>query len=203
MYNLGKLQTHVCFQSEIDLLTINNVLYTLVLKETLTMEEVLLRFPHLGESIFDQLDNASFAKCRIVSKAWISFLEPELYPFRIIKNEPKLHKKTRYKLKKRRGNKRKSKNTVSLAPSNKLLKKILRENPEDTPMCFAIKVHECVSGKSWNWQSPLHAAAERGYLSVYQLISKIHPNNNSFDTDLTPLHNAAQKRSFFNVQTNY
>ena len=57
------------------------------------MEEVLLRFSHLGEYVFDQLDNKSFARCRIVSKSWKSFVDDEQLPFRIIKNEPGLQKK--------------------------------------------------------------------------------------------------------------
>ena len=34
------------------------------------MEELFLRFSHLSENIFDQLDDVSFAKCRSVSKNW-------------------------------------------------------------------------------------------------------------------------------------
>ena len=34
------------------------------------MEELFLRFSHLSENIFDQLDDVSFAKCRSVSKQW-------------------------------------------------------------------------------------------------------------------------------------
>ena len=114
--------------------------FFLVLEETLTMEEIMLRFSHLGESIFDQLDNASFAKCRIVNQAWKSFLETEQLPFRIIRNEPGLHQKKHVQIK---GKQKEDQNTVLLAPSNKFLKKILRENPEDTPMDLANKINEC------------------------------------------------------------
>ena len=34
------------------------------------MEELFLRFSHLSENIFDELDDVSFAKCRSVSKKW-------------------------------------------------------------------------------------------------------------------------------------
>ena len=39
------------------------------------MEEVLLRFPDLGEAIFDSLDGKSLHKCRKVGKAWKHFIE--------------------------------------------------------------------------------------------------------------------------------
>ena len=38
------------------------------------MEEVLLRFPHLGEKTFKILSNKNLIKCEIVSKAWYQFI---------------------------------------------------------------------------------------------------------------------------------
>ena len=38
------------------------------------MEEVLLRFPHLKENIFNALDNHTFAICKEVSKVWYEYL---------------------------------------------------------------------------------------------------------------------------------
>ena len=43
------------------------------------MEQVILRFPHLAEKIFAQLDNLSLAKCREVSKTWKSFLDQQKF----------------------------------------------------------------------------------------------------------------------------
>ena len=91
-----------------------------LLEASRRLQEVVLRFSHLGESIFDQLDNASFVKCRKVNQAWKSFLETEQLPFRMIRNEPGLHQKKHVQIK---GKQKESQNTVLLAPSNKFLKK--------------------------------------------------------------------------------
>ena len=40
-----------------------------------TMEEVLLRFPHIGEEIFDVLDEESLENCKKVCKIWKNFIE--------------------------------------------------------------------------------------------------------------------------------
>ena len=39
------------------------------------MEEVFLRFPHLGESIFQNLDNQNLSKCLEVGSSWKSFID--------------------------------------------------------------------------------------------------------------------------------
>ena len=43
------------------------------------MEEIILRFPHLGESIFEQLDNESLAKSREVCDFWKNFVECQTF----------------------------------------------------------------------------------------------------------------------------
>jgi hypothetical protein len=51
------------------------------------MEEVLLRFPHIGKKIFEELDNGSLMKCREVNESWRGFIDGEkTLPFRIIKS---------------------------------------------------------------------------------------------------------------------
>ena len=45
------------------------------------MEVVLLRFPHIGSQIFDQLDNPFLTKCREVSDSWNSFIDNEKLPW--------------------------------------------------------------------------------------------------------------------------
>ena len=42
---------------------------------SLTMEEVILRFSHLKEQIFEKLDNPSLTKCRVVSNSWKHAIE--------------------------------------------------------------------------------------------------------------------------------
>ena len=39
------------------------------------MEEVLLRFTHIGEEIFESLDEKSIAACRRVCRTWKNFIE--------------------------------------------------------------------------------------------------------------------------------
>ena len=51
------------------------------------MEEVLLRFPHLGLQIFKTLDNSSLAKCRKVARSWSSFINYEELPWKRILQE--------------------------------------------------------------------------------------------------------------------
>ena len=41
------------------------------------LDEVLLRFPHLGEKIFNSLGNKSFARCREVNRVWNNFFEDQ------------------------------------------------------------------------------------------------------------------------------
>ena len=43
------------------------------------MEEIFLRFPHIGEQIFGEIDNRTITKCIEVTKSWQTFLS-----FRII-----------------------------------------------------------------------------------------------------------------------
>ena len=52
-----------------------------------TMEEVLSRFPHLGEKIFEELDNQVLTNCRTICKSWKDFIdENKIVVFRIVKN---------------------------------------------------------------------------------------------------------------------
>ena len=39
------------------------------------MEEILLRFPHIGEILFDLMDNITLANCRKVCRTWKGFIE--------------------------------------------------------------------------------------------------------------------------------
>ena len=45
------------------------------------MEAILLRFPHLGYQIFDQLDNTVLTICREVNNSWNSFIDNEKLPW--------------------------------------------------------------------------------------------------------------------------
>ena len=41
------------------------------------MEEVFQRFPHIGEKIMDQLDNADLANCRMTNPFWRSCIDSQ------------------------------------------------------------------------------------------------------------------------------
>ena len=45
------------------------------------MEEVLLRFQHLGKQIFDDLDNVSLTKCMEVNRTFKEFIEYQKFPW--------------------------------------------------------------------------------------------------------------------------
>ena len=45
------------------------------------MEEVLLRFPHIGHQIFEQLNNSFLTNCREVSNSWKNFIDNERLPW--------------------------------------------------------------------------------------------------------------------------
>ena len=58
------------------------------------MEEVNFRFQHLGEQIFNSLDNKSLVNCREVSRSWQNFLESQkfLHAKIILETVTKMHK---------------------------------------------------------------------------------------------------------------
>ena len=43
------------------------------------MEEVLLRFPHLGQNIFESLTNQDLAQCREICQMWKDFIDVEKF----------------------------------------------------------------------------------------------------------------------------
>ena len=44
------------------------------------MEEVFMRFPHIGIQFFEKLDDSNLAKCREVSKSWKNFIDSKELP---------------------------------------------------------------------------------------------------------------------------
>ena len=53
-----------------------------------TMEEMILRFPHLAEKIFEKLTNEGLAKSREVERLWQKFIDEKNYPWLRIVNIP-------------------------------------------------------------------------------------------------------------------
>ena len=48
------------------------------------MEEIILRFPHIGEQIFKLLDDKSLAESREVSRSWQQFINEEKFYYQTI-----------------------------------------------------------------------------------------------------------------------
>ena len=44
------------------------------------IEDIFLRFSHIGEQIFDQLDDENFVKCREVSRPWQNSIDSAKAP---------------------------------------------------------------------------------------------------------------------------
>ena len=57
------------------------------------MDNLILRFAHVVERIFVQLDDKSLAKCREVEKSWKKFIDERNYPWIRIVEIPKVYLK--------------------------------------------------------------------------------------------------------------
>ena len=50
------------------------------------MEDIFLKFPHIGEQILEQIDNKSLTECREVNNLWMEYIDNQKLPWiRIIK----------------------------------------------------------------------------------------------------------------------
>jgi hypothetical protein len=118
------------------------------------MEEVLLRFSHLAEKIYGELNNQSLVKCEEVSLQWNHFLKNnKAYNWRVIKGYTDCSDALMKKL---------AKNAEDAIQITSDLQDIFKKFPAGTRQSsrFLMK---------WR-SSPLHAAAENSYLKAYCLI---------------------------------
>ena len=51
----------------------------LCIKKKPVLKEVLLRFPHIGEKIFNSLDNKGLVKCKRICRTWSNFIEDQKF----------------------------------------------------------------------------------------------------------------------------
>ena len=58
-----------------------------------SMDDVILRFPHIAKQVFEQMDNKSLANCREVSKTWMNSVDEENFSWTRISSFPKVLKK--------------------------------------------------------------------------------------------------------------
>ena len=63
------------------------------------MEEIISRFPHLAENIFEELDNYYFIQCKVISQSWKNFMEGSKFSyFRLMKTSTKCYTKPMKKI---------------------------------------------------------------------------------------------------------
>ena len=174
------------------------------------MEEALLRFPHIGDQILNQLNNEDYTNCREISKTFKSFIDNQkLLPVRII--EKCINFTCKWKtfvktssveeideiaqvLRPYTGNKE-PKNSIAI------------QHPDLTPLQCAAMFGNCKILQKWldtikyspsemdhqyKVHSPLGYAALYGQLEAYKLIVKKFKDKNPKDSyGVTPLHQAA------------
>ena len=51
------------------------------------MEDMLWKFPHIGENIFKKLSNKKLAKCKTVARNWEQFINDERFYKKKVKYE--------------------------------------------------------------------------------------------------------------------
>ena len=136
------------------------------------MEDMLCKFPHLGQQIFKKLSNKSLAICKKVTRSWEYF----------IINEKFYKQKVYYTIKQKE---RDSKGRTPLhiaAEEGKVSEcKLIIENVEDK------------HPKDHSGRTPLYLAARKGHLSVCQLIvNNVKDKNSKINNGgCMPLHVAA------------
>ena len=175
------------------------------------MEEVLLRFPHIGYQIFEELNNSFLTNCREVSNSWKNFIDNEKLPWirMIIQKIKPLTSPWKTFL--QQSNK---KSLVQMATSVIQHFKNFEFYQESTgpintvPLHFAAmtgniemierliqngaKLNKIDSSRC----TPLHYAARNNHLTAYQLIMKNNPVKNPESGYMTPFHMAAKHGHF-------
>ena len=174
------------------------------------METLTMRFPHLGEMIFDYLDNQSLAKCKIVSKTWnIYIVEQRFYGIRIIKETvERFHKLSNpwFEVFKKAN----TENIVALKNCFDQFDKQRKQKPhrflkEITPLHISagagnILLYEAIHKLAKNKQprtedghEPVIYAINRGHVKMALFIIERMVDKNPRDVDgFTPLHYAAR-----------
>ena len=173
------------------------------------MENVLLRFPHLAEAIFQKVDNKSLASCQIVSASWYRFIQYQKRP-KWIRVKHLLVKNLETLSKEFSGLKIYDGSQIDGSFPRMLFSAMVNKKMYHngytllhlTAACGYLGICELIIQKICNiedknppnqWgQTPLHYAAVYGHFEVCQLIIENVDENNPPDSmGYTPLHNAA------------
>ena len=139
------------------------------------INKMMLRFPHLAQDTFKELDNKTMVNCRKVSKIWCNFIDNEKFQW--------VRKVQRYVFFKEMFN----------AQWNMVMKKTPVGNIKELSLAVQqfFKQDQSRSGEQW---SPLQIAGAYGHLQLYRyIIEKIGNDNTDDDADgITSFHLAAQ-----------
>ena len=181
------------------------------------MENVLLRFPHIGCQIFEQLNNPLLTNCREVSNSWKNFIDNERLPWTrlIVQYIKPLKSSWRKFLQKSNIRSLFEMATLVIQHYNKF--KSVPENT--TPLHFAAMTdntemieklmqigaqfnesldssNEDRLGIDSDLCTPLHYAARNGHLRAYEVIMETQSNQNPECGYMTPFHMAAKHGHF-------
>ena len=123
------------------------------------MEEVLLRFFHLGQQIFGQIDDQSFVNCRILGRSWKTNIDAEEFAWtKITKRFPCESGKIPLHI-------------AAMTGQTKKFVKLFDEAKDKNPYDF-------------NGVTPYHLAAKNGHLEICCMIHQ-HLET-SFDDEINP-----------------
>ena len=130
------------------------------------MEDILSRFLHIGDKIFEKLDSESLAKCRTVSKSWKIFISNgKILPISIMNAHTNIEKTKLWK-------------TYKKCPTEKVariaidVEKVYKESKK--PLGRYLKHRRFWRKKKWRYLGwslyPMHIAIREGYFDAFQLI---------------------------------
>ena len=177
------------------------------------MEEVLLRFGHIADQIFEELDSETLSNCPLVGRSWNLFFDHgKVRPFLIIKKYTNIDEEYLRKLisKINVGTATDLATTVrNVYPRRGRNVNVITSYYANTPFHQAARNGHLLlcqliidnvndkNPKDFSRITPLHHAATNGHLEICQLIIDNVGNKNPKDhLGNTPLHNAAKKGHF-------
>ena len=133
------------------------------------MEEVLARFPHLGENIFQKLNSESLINCKEVNRTFKNFMKVEKSSYlRAIEWYTNCSEPLMRKIVKKSGAA-----IIILSILREIFGNFIRGTKQNS------KYLQCL------FDTPLHLAADRGQLGAYQLIMENVDNKNPINS-ITP-----------------
>ena len=119
------------------------------------MEEMFLRFPHIAENIFQNLDNQGLTKCRCIDQSWQNFIDQKKYPWMRIVQIPTIP-----------ANGNSYFHLAAKTGQGSIFETIFDEEKDKNP-------------RNDNGFTPFHLAAKHGCLRICQMIVRKFKNNNN------------------------